>query len=220
MRLRLYLTIAFVLSVVCLIGFSLLALQISGNSLLHFDRQMISFIQGFETPWLTSLMKFFSFIGSVPVVILLCLLCMYILYKLLHHYSELLLFISVAIGSAVLNLMLKLIFHRARPDLHQLVEISGYSFPSGHAMNAFTVYGIFAFLMWRHLYTKWGRIWLIIASTWMILLIGLSRIYLGVHYPTDIIGGYLASGVWVTAAILFFQYYKEKRYNKNYKLGG
>ncbi|WP_042463849.1 phosphatase PAP2 family protein [Neobacillus dielmonensis] len=220
MRLRLYLSIAFAISVVCLICFSILSLQISENSLLSFDSKMISLIQGLETPWLTVIMKFFTFVGSAPIVILLCLICLYILYKLLHHYTELILFVSVVLGSALLNQLLKQIFHRARPDLHRLVEISGYSFPSGHAMNAFTVYGILAFLLWKHQKTKWRRVCLIVVSTAMILLIGMSRIYLGVHYPTDIIGGYLASGVWVTTAILFFQYYKEKRYNRKYKLDG
>lgn len=64
---------------------------------------------------------------------------------------------------------------------------------------------------------KWRRSLLICISTMMILAIGISRIYLVAHYPSDIIGGYLASGVWLAVAIWLFQYYREKNYNKKFK---
>ena len=119
------------------------------------------------------------------------------------------------IGTPIINQILKQFFHRARPDLHRLIEIGGYSFPSGHAMNAFAVYGILAFLLWRHIPTRLGRVALIMISSIFILMIGISRIYLGVHYPSDIIGGYFASGFWLAISIWFFQRYKEKRYAGN-----
>ena len=105
-------------------------------------------------------------------------------------------------------------FQRARPDLHRLIEIGGYSFPSGHAMSAMAVYGTLAFLLWRHISTRFGRSLLIFFSAMMIFMIGISRVYLGVHYPSDIIGGYFASGFWLGAAIWSFQRYKEKHYAK------
>jgi undecaprenyl-diphosphatase len=159
-------------------------------------------------------MKFFTFIGSAPFVIILSLLLLVFLYKVLHHRLELILFIAAVDGSAVINQVLKSIFHRVRPNLHRLIDVSGYSFPSGHAMNAFTVYVIISFLLWRHIPSKLGRSILIFLSILMILAIGISRIYLGVHYPSDIIGGYFASGFWLAIAIWVFQFYKEKRYNK------
>ncbi|MEH7307160.1 phosphatase PAP2 family protein [Neobacillus drentensis] len=125
--------------------------------------------------------------------------------------------VAAIAGSAILNGILKNFFQRVRPDFHRLIEIGGYSFPSGHAMNAFTVYSIVSFLLWRHIPSRLGRWTLIIISSVMIVAIGISRIYLGVHYPSDIIGGYFASGFWIATAILFFQYYQEKRYNKNIK---
>ena len=137
------------------------------------------------------------------------------LYFVLKHRIELLLFGTVILGTPIINQILKQFFHRARPDLHRLIEIGGYSFPSGHAMNAFAVYGILAFLLWRHIPTRLGRTVLIIISTIFILMIGTSRIYLGVHYPSDIIGGYFASGFWLAISIWFFQRYKEKRYIRN-----
>ena len=78
-------------------------------------------------------------------------------------------------------------------------------------MNAFAVYGIITFLLWRHIPSRLGRTILILISSGFIFMIGTSRIYLGVHYPSDIIGGYFASGFWLSSAIWFFQKYKEKR---------
>ncbi|SDN67792.1 phosphatase PAP2 family protein [Bacillus sp. OK048] len=214
MNLKTHLLIAFIISLVCVVGFTITSLFISDHKIIDFDHDIIAAIQGLESPLLTKVMRFFTFIGSTPVVIVLMILVIIFLYKVLHHRLELILLISAILGSAVLNQILKQVFHRIRPNFHRLIDISGYSFPSGHAMNAFTVYVIISFLLWRHIPSKWGRSLLICISTVMILAIGISRIYLGVHYPSDIIGGYLASGFWLAVAIWFFQYYKEKRYSK------
>jgi undecaprenyl-diphosphatase len=214
MNLKTYLAIAFCISVVSIIGFSLISLFISDQKIIYFDRTIIDNVQGLETPFLTIVMKFFTFIGSAPFVIVLSIFLLFFLYKVLHHRFELILFVAAIAGSAILNGILKQFFQRVRPDFHRLIDIEGFSFPSGHAMNAFTVYGIISFLLWRHIPSRLGRGALLLISTVMILTIGISRIYLGVHYPSDIVGGYFASGFWVTTAILFFQYYQEKRYNK------
>jgi undecaprenyl-diphosphatase len=214
MNLKTYLVIAFCISAVSIIGFSLISLLISDQKIIYFDRTVIDMVQGSETLVLTNVMKFFTFIGSAPFVIFLSLFLLLFLYKVLHHRLELILFAAAITGSAILNGILKQFFQRVRPDFHRLIDIEGYSFPSGHAMNAFTVYGILSFLLWRHIPSRFGRGVLISVSIIMILAIGISRIYLGVHYPSDIIGGYFASGFWITTAILFFQYYQEKRYNK------
>ncbi|MBV7504676.1 phosphatase PAP2 family protein [Bacillus sp. sid0103] len=217
MKLKSYLVVAFSISVVSIIGFCLISLLISDQKIISFDRTIIDRVQGLETPFLTNVMKFFTFIGSAPFVIVLSLFLLFFLYKVLHHRLELILLIAAIAGSAILNGILKNFFQRVRPDFHRLIEIGGYSFPSGHAMNAFTVYSIISFLLWRHIPSRLGRWTLIIFSSVMIVAIGISRIYLGVHYPSDIIGGYFASGFWIATAILFFQYYQEKRYNKNSK---
>jgi undecaprenyl-diphosphatase len=220
MSLKSHLTIAFVFSVFCIIGFSFISLLISDHKIIKFDSTVIAAVQGLESPGLTEVMKFFTFIGSGPFVTFLCLCLLFFLYKVLHHRQELILFIAAVAGTALLNGLLKHLFHRMRPHLHRLIEVGGYSFPSGHAMSAFAVYTILAFLLWRHIQKQWARTFLVIFSVIMILAIGMSRIYLGVHYPSDIIGGYFASGFWLTAAIWFFQFYQEKRYNKILKQTG
>ncbi|MGG0480645.1 phosphatase PAP2 family protein [Priestia megaterium] len=214
MKLKSQFTLAFMLSVLCLICFSGVAILINGSRIVAFDQDVISFIQGFESPLLTTIMKFFTFIGSTPAVAIISILSLFFLYKVLKHRTELILFIAIIMGSPILNGLLKLLFHRVRPNFHRLIEINGYSFPSGHAMSAFAVYGILSFLLWRHIPTRLGRTCLLSVSTVMILAIGVSRIYLGVHYPSDVIGGYFASGCWLAIAIWFYQRYLEKRFEQ------
>jgi undecaprenyl-diphosphatase len=214
MNLKFKPSIALIISILSLIVFSFLAFSISAKKTLQFDSAIISFVQGFESPGLTSIMKLFSIIGDTPAVIVLSLVVLLFLYVVLKHRTEMILFVAAIIGSAILNLILKYFFQRARPDIHRLVEIAGYSFPSGHAMNACTVYTITSFLLWHNISTRAGRTILIIISAMMILSIGISRIYLGVHYPSDVIGGYFASGFWLTIAIWFFQKYQDK-YGRN-----
>ncbi|MFF3023739.1 phosphatase PAP2 family protein [Gottfriedia sp. NPDC057948] len=214
MNLKYSLSIAFLISLLSLFGFGLMALLVSNHSIYHFDSTVINLIQGLESPVITSFMKIITFLGSSVFIILLSISILYFLYKVLNHRSELILFIAALIGSNILCVLLKLFFHRARPDLHRLIEISGYSFPSGHATNAMTVYGILTFILWRNIRTKSGRSLLIITSLIMILLIGISRIYLGVHFPSDVIAGYFTGGFWISTAIWYFQRYKERQYER------
>jgi undecaprenyl-diphosphatase len=210
-------SIALIISLLSLLIFGFVAFMVSAKKILQFDNTVISIVQGFEDPALTSIMKLLSIIGDTPAVVVLCLVVLFLLYFVFQHRRELVLFVAVIIGSVILNQILKYVFQRARPDIHRLVEITGYSFPSGHAMNACTVYTIISFLLWHNIQNRTGRILLIIISAIMILSIGISRIYLGVHYPSDVIGGYLASGFWLTMAIRFFQKYQDK-YGKNRRL--
>ncbi|MGV2942041.1 phosphatase PAP2 family protein [Mesobacillus sp. LC4] len=206
MRLNLLL-IAFFGSLLCFIMMSYL---VQADHLVNFDKTVIDMVQGLEAGVLTAAMKFFTYIGSTRLIIILTIPIFLFLFFVLRLRGEILIFLAVVYITPILNRLLKLYFLRARPDFHRLIEIGGYSFPSGHAMNAFSFYSILAFLLWRHVPTRPGRIVVILFSSLMIFAIGISRIYLGVHYPSDIIGGFLASGLWVAAVIWFFQRYIER----------
>ena len=105
-------------------------------------------------------------------------------------------------GAWWLETMTKLIVQRSRPELFRLASASGYSFPSGHALVATCLYGALAFAFWRLARRRWQRIALAVIAVLMPALIGVSRIYLGVHYPTDVLGGWLAGLLWLAAARL------------------
>jgi len=217
MNLKKQLFIAFLISFVSLIGFIFLAILVSRDTIITFDSIIISYVQGFEAPLLTTIMKIFTFIGGTIPVIVLSLLSIIFLYKVFKHRSELILLTAVILGANLLFISLKYMFHRARPDLHRLAEASNYSFPSGHATMAFALYGVLTFLLWRHISTQLGRIITIILSVFMILTIGISRIYLGVHYPSDIFAGYFISAFWLTIAISFYQRYKNHQFRRQKK---
>lgn len=220
MNLKVRLFGAFILTVGCLLGFSVMAIAISRHEIIMFDSYLISVIQGQEYPILTPIMKFFTMIGNTESVIVLSMIVLVLLHLRTRNRSEFILVFLVMIGTPVINRILKEFFQRARPDFHRLIEIGGYSFPSGHAMNAMAFYGIVAFILWRHIPTRFGRTVLLLLSGLFIFTIGISRVYLGVHYPSDIIAGYLASGFWLSISIWVFQWYKEKQFARKALLGG
>lgn len=190
--------------------FSIIALSISDNQIHRFDDSLITWIQGMESQGMTRWMELFTWIGSGIPVVIITILSMVVLYVFLRHRRELLFLGCVIAGSAILNTLLKLMFHRARPTIHRIIEVSGYSFPSGHSMAAFSLYGGLAFLIWKHIPTAVGRVLMIIVSAMFILMIGMSRIYLGVHYPSDVVGGYFMSGCWLAVCIWFYQRHLER----------
>jgi undecaprenyl-diphosphatase len=193
------------ISLLCAAGFACDAVLVGSRRTEGFDKAVISVVQGWESPALTGMMKFFTNIGTGLPIVLISLAIMAVLYVFFRHRRELILFACVVIGSALLNTLLKVVFHRARPTLHRLYEASGFSFPSGHAMAAFSLYGVLAFLLWKHVSHASGRVLVILIAAVLILAIGVSRVYLGVHYPSDIIGGYLASGFWLALSVWLYR---------------
>lgn len=187
-------------------GFTLISILIKTNNIEHFDHAIITFVQNFETSTLTNLMLFFTDVGSGSSIHIFAFIIFIIFYFFLKYRVELLLFIIVLLSSHYLFRALKHMFQRSRPDLHRLVEIGGYSFPSGHATNAICIYGILTFVLWRHIPSFAGRFLLLSISTFMILAIGISRVYLGVHYPSDVLAGYFAGGCLLTIVIWIYHF--------------
>lgn len=191
--------------------FALIASSIEDSWIIHFDKTLMAIIQSWEQPWLTAIMKTFTTIGSTPIVLLLTLISFSGLLFLAHRKAQATLVLIVIAGTGMLNTTLKLIFKRERPHFHRLIDIEGYSFPSGHTMLAFSLYGILAFLLWRTVRTRWSRIWLFCVALFMMNMIAISRIYLGVHYPSDIVGGFAASAFWLISATTVYGYVQRKK---------
>ncbi|MEC0238949.1 phosphatase PAP2 family protein [Paenibacillus dokdonensis] len=187
--------------------FVIVTILIVTSHIAWFDNAVISAVQGLETDWLTTVMKVFTFIGSSLMATILSVLAFLFLMVVMKHRRELIMFLVAVGGSEIWNVVLKNIIQRARPNTHRLIEISGYSFPSGHSMAAFSLYGAITFLLWRHIPSFAGRVVMIIVGVVLTLLIGISRIYLGVHYPSDVFGGYLASATWLMISIALFEKY-------------
>ncbi len=142
-------------------------------------------------PWLTPWVLRLTFFGSVRFFVPASLLAPYLLYRRGYGRYAVELLISMG-GGFILNELLKFWFHRDRPTT-ALIYQYGLSFPSGHAMMSMAYYGCLAWLAVQH-GGRWG--WAILLVIWA-LLIGCSRMYLHVHYPTDVVAGFAAGTAWL-----------------------
>lgn len=160
------------------------------------DTRVLQWLHHFASPAMDHIAVWATTVGEpVVVVAVTIILAGYLLYlKRLRAASFLLAGVG---GAAIVNLAIKLLFHRPRPDLWPTVVIeSGYSFPSGHAMLS-AAFGLsIVLLLWS---TRW-RWYAVAAAALYVVVIGLSRLYLGVHYPTDVLAGWCVSFVWVLLA--------------------
>jgi len=153
-------------------------------------------IQLFSVPT-TLIMTFISHIGSATTLILLCI-AFYIVLKDKKLASS----ISInLILVYLLNVIIKEIVARPRPEILRLVHETSYSFPSGHAMVATGFYGYLIYIAYKKISKKSLRNTIMALLSILILLIGISRIYLGVHYATDIIGGFVIGTVYLVIFI-------------------
>lgn len=208
---RTYIAIGLGLAIVTILLFAKLAEEVVAHELTGFDLLVYNFIAQFKTPFLTDLMKILSFLGSFLVLIPLALVTMIFTYYYKKHYWDTMMVGVALAGCSILNEILKRAFQRQRPNILRLVEATGYSFPSGHAMTSFTFYGFLAYIFWINLDNKILRLVVTGFLGLLILLIGLSRIYLGVHYASDVIGGFVAGSFWLVGCILSLEairYYK------------
>src|SRR3954469_15475853 len=162
------------------------------------DDSITSWFVAHATAVLTSIFRVATFFGSVGFVSFASIVLALVLALRRNLYRLLAVTLAVG-GGALLNLLLKHFFHRARPVLENpLVTLSSYGFPSGHTMGATLFYGLLALLAWNSLKTGWGRIGVLLVACLIVVLIALTRIYLGAHFLTDVIGAVLAGVLWLT----------------------
>lgn len=191
----------------CLL-FLLTFIAIYNDLLISFDHAIIVFLQGLESPLLTAVFITFTQIGSLIGTIAIFLILFYF-FRRFDWRAESILLMSVVLATPIVNIILKELIQRPRPSSYQLLEISGYSFPSGHTMYAVSLYGITLTLIWFKLKRMSERIFFTLVILLIISLIAASRIYLGVHYPSDIVGGIFAS-IFIIS-ITFYIYLTERQ---------
>lgn len=176
----------------------------------RFDRLVSLSVHQFDRPALDVLMKLFTFIGSFPMVAVFSLAILVWCWRRGDRQAMAGLVGVIAIDEA-LNFALKHAFARPRPDLFQeIATLHSYSFPSGHAMAAAAIYGMIAVVVARLAPRLRG--WVTIGAVLLILLIGLSRIYLGVHWVTDVLAGYAAGATILLGGILWLEFCPSQRW--------
>ncbi len=180
-----------------LIFFGWLADEVLEGETRHFDEVTRAAVHQLASPVLTTIMRGLSFVGStLALTIASIAVVVRLLMRKLGHEAKL--FALTMLGGALLNMTLKLAFKRTRPvPFFNLSPPETYSFPSGHSLMSACFFGALAALLTARIKSRRVRVIIWIVATAMFLLIGLSRIYLGVHYTTDVIAGFTAALIWV-----------------------
>jgi membrane-associated phospholipid phosphatase len=171
------------------------------------DARILLRINEWSSPWLDQLMLFVTNLGGYLFVLFATFIITAFLIRTKRWHRAILVTVGVG-GAAAITSILKLIFARDRPELWQVLEYeSTYSFPSGHATLSFALALCIVLLLWH---TKWRWYIASVALTY-IAIIGFSRLYLGVHYPTDILAGWIVAGIWVVTTWRVLQFLEAKK---------
>lgn len=164
------------------------------------DEIILKKVQSISFPGIFPLMKGFTFLGSFGFYLIFGPLAFLYFYKN-NRFDSLTALLGSLFGATVLNYVLKVHYLRLRPVLYFKIKESGYSFPSGHAMISMAVYGMFFYLLAKN-DNKRPRFLYFSLGILFPLLIGFSRVYLGVHWPTDVLGGFIAGLFWLVVTII------------------
>lgn len=182
--------------------------QFYPNTLHWFDSSIQNAVRGQLPNNLTSIFKAITVIGNVLTQFILVFLFAAIFYFKKWKIEALLVLINGAVAG-ILIVAFKHVYQRLRPDLEHLVHAGGFSFPSGHSLGSFLIFGTLIIIIHDRVKHRLLKYFLQVILGLLILLIGLSRIYLGVHYPSDVFGGFvLGYGI----LNLIYPYYLKKRF--------
>jgi len=165
-----------------------------------FDENIFSVVASYVTPARTAFMNFITFFGKHTLLFPLNLLMFgFFIYRKQKWFA--IRFASLVLSSVALSFSLKEFFRRDRPLLPVLGDARGYSFPSGHALIGIVFYGLLIYVIWHEVKQKWLRGFLAVFLILLILLISFSRIYLRVHYPSDVIAGLALGFIWLILSL-------------------
>jgi membrane-associated phospholipid phosphatase len=187
---------------ICLLlifGLAQLADEVLEQEAFAFDETILLWIHQFSTPWLDQVMLAITQLGNPAVVVPLTFIGLsWLLWK--RKWPIAAIFALNCVGGAILSTGLKLFFSKPRPQLWpQLITETTYSFPSGHALGSMVLYGFSSYLLAQQFPRQ--RRWIYGFATLLIGGIGFSRLYLGVHWPTDVIAGYSVGFLWMSVCI-------------------
>lgn len=194
-------TIVLCLFIIALVAFLYITRKIFIQNKTSFDERVFAYLKTHVSVRNNDIMLFFTFLGTHTFLIPanLLLIAYFLLVRRNKWYS--IKVPAIALSSLGLMFLLKNAFHRERPAIPLLSEAAGLSFPSGHALMSVTFYGLIIYIVFKSYRDKDWK-WVVIALLiLLILIIGFSRIYLRVHYASDVIAGYCIGFLWLVFAI-------------------
>lgn len=203
----------YIIGVITLIGFIIISYLLFTNRLDAFDNTIYEIIKCIRCSFCDRFFKIITYLGNtIPVVVITIALLIY-----LDKHDRIILGSSMIVTLCI-NQIIKHLIKRPRPPVEErLITQNGYSFPSGHSMMALCLYGVLIYFVMTKVKDKKKKIFLVSILSLIILLIGLSRIYVRVHYPSDVAAGFLITiSILVINITLINNYF---RGNKNVKDG-
>lgn len=198
--------------IAALVGFAVLFALARVVPYFALDLQIAHFIQALPLPGISAAMLFVSGLGFAPLSNLL-VGCILIYVFLLGLRWETVMGVFAALGSGALGYVIKLIVHRARPTadlVNVLATLQDTSFPSGHVLEFTAFLGFLGFLIYILAPRSWRRNLGLVVCGLLISLVGISRIYMGQHWPSDVLGAYLLGSVWLAVTIYVYRWGKPR----------
>ena len=193
--------IVLVIFIISLIAFVFITRKVFILKDEQFDYRVFGFLQSHVSEKTNNVMLFFTFLGThlflIPANLVLIV---YFLFIKKHRWYSIKIPV-IALSSLALMFLLKNLFGRHRPDIPLLREAQGLSFPSGHALMSVTFYGLLIYIVWQTVSRKWLKWLLVILLLLLILIIGFTRIYLRVHYPSDVFAGFAIGFLWLVISV-------------------
>ncbi|WP_052143799.1 phosphatase PAP2 family protein [Wocania ichthyoenteri] len=200
--------IAIILALIVVIGginiFVELTDTLSTEQLSNYDDKITDYIISFRSPILTDYFTIVTQLGGLYGYIVVVFISAFISLVVFRKWKYMVQITFVLALSALSNLVLKRFINRARPEIEHLVTVETLSYPSGHAMAAMAFYGFLIYLFYKFKMHKLIKYSVIFLLTILIFSIGISRIYLGVHFPSDVAGGFIAGAIWVIFCVILF----------------
>lgn len=180
--------------------FGIIVWRVQASGVTAVDTYVRGMIKGLQTESSLTFFSYFTKLGSAIGVITTLIISLLVFWKK-RYYAAMIVYPMAILTTHIVNKGIKEVVKRSRPSLNEALDALGYSFPSGHAMLSIMTFGFLAYIIaanWKSVAGKYG---ITILMGILIVLIGLSRVILNVHYPTDILAGYCAGGILLIIAI-------------------
>jgi undecaprenyl-diphosphatase len=195
---------------VALTVFVLIARTIVSHHIYDFDTNAFNYLDTHINPGNTGIMRFFTFLGThwflIPANLILSAWFFFVEKKRWLSIK----IPAIALSSVILMALLKFTFERARPN-NPVILATGYSFPSGHALMSVTFYGLIIYIASQKFKTSFPKIIIALFFIILILVIGISRVYLRVHYASDVIAGYCVGFMWLILSLIIINYIEKRQ---------
>lgn len=204
--------------IICLAVFVFFLVSINSSITARIDQLGFSFVSEYISASMTDFFKTMTMFGSGKILGIATLLMALWLWLIRKDYVGIVVFVFTVVSGDYLNVFIKNVIARPRPHLKHLVEASGFSFPSGHAMMSMIVYSLIAYFIIQKVTNRMMRGIVIFAFAFFIFLIGFSRVILHVHYPSDVVSGYSLGFVWSYFAIVVYKRFSRQQEISNNKL--